>query len=238
MRYVLFDIDGTLTKGGSGGRLGPRSLNLAFEDVFGRSDAFNDIQMAGKTDPIILNEAFELNGVEASDENRRAMQERYLHHLAQLVETPEGRMLVLEGADAVLETLLARNGDVTIGLLTGNWVDGARVKLTNAGLIDYFDKQAPFGSLGGFGGDGPTRDSLVPVALQRYSDVAGEDIAPNDAVIIGDTPSDVRCALVNGLRAVGVTTGPFEREELEAAGADVVLDDLTDLDAAVDVLLG
>ena len=124
-------------------------------------------------------------------------------------------------SQAVYESI--RNGDVTIGLLTGNWVAGARIKLANAGLIDYFGGHATFGALGGFGDDAPTRAELAPVALRRYRETTGNEIAPGDAVIIGDTPSDVECALVNGLRAVGVATGPFERDELVAAGADVIV---------------
>ncbi len=49
------------------------------------------------------------------------------------------------------------------------------------------------------------------------------------AVFVGDTPYDVDAAGRAGLRCVAVRTGGFGRDELEAAGAALVVDDLTDL---------
>ncbi|MFD3508813.1 HAD family hydrolase [Nocardia sp. NPDC058666] len=46
-------------------------------------------------------------------------------------------------------------------------------------------------------------------------------------VFVGDHAGDMRGAKAAGVVAVGVTTGPYDAEGLWAAGADVVLDDLT-----------
>ncbi len=46
------------------------------------------------------------------------------------------------------------------------------------------------------------------------------------AAYVGDSPPDMAAALQAGVRAVGVTTGSFSRDELVGAGADVVLDSL------------
>ncbi|MET9803765.1 haloacid dehalogenase-like hydrolase [Streptomyces sp. NPDC006368] len=46
-------------------------------------------------------------------------------------------------------------------------------------------------------------------------------------VYVGDHTGDVRGARAAGALAVSVPTGPCDAEELRAAGADVVLDDLT-----------
>ena len=50
--------------------------------------------------------------------------------------------------------------DVTLGLLTGNFVEGARIKLEYFDLWKYFP-------CGAFGGDAPNRNDLVPVAIRR-----------------------------------------------------------------------
>jgi phosphoglycolate phosphatase-like HAD superfamily hydrolase len=50
-------------------------------------------------------------------------------------------------------------------------------------------------------------------------------------VVIGDTPHDIQGAHDNGVRAVGVATGASNVAELQAAGADAVLPDLSDLGA-------
>lgn len=55
-------------------------------------------------------------------------------------------------------------------------------------------------------------------------------------VLVGDTPLDVRAGLVGGARVVAVATGLFGVDELVAAGADVVLADLVDVDAFVAAL--
>ncbi|MFD3743399.1 HAD family hydrolase [Nocardia sp. NPDC058633] len=46
-------------------------------------------------------------------------------------------------------------------------------------------------------------------------------------VFVGDHAGDMRGAKAAGVVAVGVTTGPYDAEGLWAAGADAVLDDLT-----------
>ncbi|MEU1090817.1 haloacid dehalogenase-like hydrolase [Streptomyces sp. NPDC005892] len=52
-------------------------------------------------------------------------------------------------------------------------------------------------------------------------------LAEGAQVYVGDHVGDVRGAQVAGAVSVGVTTGPCDADELRAAGADVVLSDLT-----------
>ncbi len=52
-------------------------------------------------------------------------------------------------------------------------------------------------------------------------------------VVVGDTPLDVTAAKRAGAAAVGVLGGASERRALEAAGADVVLEDLHALPSAL-----
>jgi phosphoglycolate phosphatase-like HAD superfamily hydrolase len=56
-------------------------------------------------------------------------------------------------------------------------------------------------------------------------------------VVIGDTPHDVACAAVAGARSIGVATGGHTREELVRAGADVALDDLSDTDRVLSLIV-
>jgi phosphoglycolate phosphatase len=48
------------------------------------------------------------------------------------------------------------------------------------------------------------------------------------AAYVGDTPPDMAAAVQAGVRAVGVTTGSFTAPDLSGAGAEVVLESLTD----------
>ena len=59
-------------------------------------------------------------------------------------------------------------------------------------------------------------------------------------VVIGDTPRDVECAAAAGAWCIATATGGATPEQLRAAGADVVFDDLADtsmVTGAIDRLL-
>jgi phosphoglycolate phosphatase-like HAD superfamily hydrolase len=52
-------------------------------------------------------------------------------------------------------------------------------------------------------------------------------------VVIGDTPLDVAVAVTGGARSIAVATGSHTTDELQASGADVVFEDLSDLEAVL-----
>jgi phosphoglycolate phosphatase-like HAD superfamily hydrolase len=56
----------------------------------------------------------------------------------------------------------------------------------------------------------------------------GEPLDPKQVLVVGDTPKDLDAAHGAGCVAVGVATGHYTREQLDEAGADVVLDSLRD----------
>ncbi len=236
MRYILFDIDGTLTADGDGGGAGSAALNFACKDLFGKENGFDGIQKAGKTDLIILKEGFALHRVPYTPENAQAFRDRYLHYLARFVNEDGRRAHSLPGATELLDALRERSGEAAFGLLTGNWSDGARIKLSSVGLAHYFFSNGTR-PLGAFGEDAPTRPELVPVAWKRFRERFGSNAEPENTAVVGDTPRDIEAAKVNGAMAIGVTTGPYSRAQLEEAGADAVLDGISDAQAVLKVLL-
>jgi len=72
------------------------------------------------------------------------------------------------------------------------------------------------------------RAELVHVARRAAGSAYGADFSGPATVLVGDTPLDVAAALAAGARAVGVATGSYSPDQLTAAGAHVVLPDLTD----------
>lgn len=54
-------------------------------------------------------------------------------------------------------------------------------------------------------------------------------VAPEQAVVIGDTPYDVIAAARAGIRAIGLLSGGFAEEDLRAAGAVEIYRDVPDL---------
>ncbi|MEE9394088.1 MAG: HAD hydrolase-like protein [Planctomycetota bacterium] len=125
---------------------------------------------------------------------------------------------------------LGRRDDLVLGLLTGNYEFSGRMKLKACGV-----KNAAF-TLGAFGEDAsfphPHRRNLPPVAQRRFELSFGH--AAENTIIIGDTPHDVDCAHAHGLPALGVATGTASLEELKAAGADLAIEDLSDVNSVFD----
>ena len=223
-RLILFDIDGTLVRGGP--------AKLAFEaamvDTYGTAGDVSGLSFAGKTDPQIARELLTGAGFDRQtiDDGLPELWERYLRYLeAGLPDTP---MRVLGGVRELLDALVAVEG-VALGLVTGNIAGGARLKLGSAGLWERF-------AVGGYGSDHEERDHLPGIALERARAHWSAELAPCDAVIVGDTPRDVACGRACGSRTLAVATGTFTVEALRATGADHVLDDLAATDRVVELL--
>lgn len=58
-------------------------------------------------------------------------------------------------------------------------------------------------------------------------------VPPAQALMVGDTPDDMRAGQAAGTTAVGITTGAYDRAALLAAGAREVISTLADLPALV-----
>ena len=204
------------------GRAGVRGMNLAFERLHGRERALDGVPIAGRTDRAIVIDVMRRIGVDPTDGAITALRDAYIDSLRteirRPVSDPSG---VLPGVAPLLDALEAEPGVVT-ALLTGNFVLGAQVKLQHFSIWDRF-------RFGAFGDDHSDRRHLVPVAVVHARRAGHPDFLPAHVVIIGDTPNDVECAKAYGARAIGVTTGPYDRATLSAAGADLTVDTLEDV---------
>lgn len=217
MTIVLLDIDGTLIRTG---RAGSRAMNRAFQDLFGIADAFENVQMAGRTDRWILNDAASRSGIDLSGENFHRFRDRYFFRLMETLREPTPGKGVLPGVRRLLETLDSRD-DLFPALLTGNCEEGARIKLQHFDIWKFF-------RCGAYGDDVIDRNHLFDIAMQRAEACGASAVKPNDVVVVGDTVLDVACAKAAGARSVAVATGPCDVETLKKSGADVVVRDLND----------
>jgi phosphoglycolate phosphatase-like HAD superfamily hydrolase len=218
MHLVLFDIDGTLVLTG---RAGLRAMNRACEDIVGHGNALEGITVAGRTDWIILDDVLSRHGHMLDRELLGELRDRYLAHLREEIGLRgTGMKGVMPGIRELLDALQARE-DVALGLLTGNFAEGARIKLEEFDLWKYF-------ACGAFGDDASDRNELVPVAIRRARECGVADVLPGHVWVVGDTPYDVECALAVGASPVGVATGGFSVDELRKSGAEIVFSDLSD----------
>jgi len=96
--------------------------------------------------------------------------------------------------------------------------------LTAMGLREHFAVVA-----------GPTLDTSGETKAQTITR-ALESLGTTDAVMIGDRSFDIIGAHANDIPCIGVTWGIGDREELELAGADAIIDDPLELGPALGVM--
>jgi phosphoglycolate phosphatase len=217
---VLWDIDGTLV---DTARQGLHAFEDAFEAVVGRPP--KRVEFAGRTDHQIAL---------AMLDGERERLPRLLDELAAALEARKEVMRrkghAYPGVPETLAALHGRDG-VVQSLLTGNIEANAALKVGAFGLERWLDFE-----VGAYGSDPhEERSELVAVARERTATKYG---APAAAVLVGDTPLDVRAAQAAGARAVAVATGFSDLEALRASRPDVLLPDLRDTDAAVEAIVG
>jgi phosphoglycolate phosphatase-like HAD superfamily hydrolase len=116
---------------------------------------------------------------------------------------------------------LGSRTDVVLGLLTGNAREAARLKLEHFRLDCFF----PFGA---FGDRHVDRSDVAKEALSELRRRIGPEVDGRRIWVVGDTPLDISCARWIGARAVAVATGEHTRDQLRAAGPDLLLDDFQD----------
>lgn len=221
---VLFDIDGTILASGGVGR---RAFEGALEARVGVRGAA-EYRYDGKTDRQIGRDLMRMAG--HADADIDAMLDGiiadYLMRLQGEIDRGVAGVRVHAGILDLLDALEARD-DVLLGLLTGNVVDGASLKLRAAGIAPERFR------VGAFGSDHEHRPELPAIAQARASALLGHDVAGRSVVIIGDTPADVQCGRGIGARAVAVATGHFTVEQLAEHDPFAVFQDLSDTKAAV-----
>jgi phosphoglycolate phosphatase-like HAD superfamily hydrolase len=121
---------------------------------------------------------------------------------------------VLDGVEELLPRLA--DAGFLLGLTTGGTEAAAAIKLMRANLLRWF----PFG---GYGSDSTNRTELTKVAIKRAGKLIGEHLDPQGCLVVGDTPKDIQAARGAGAVSVGVASGHYSVEELQATGADCVI---------------
>ena len=203
-------------------------MSRAFETLYGVRDAFAGVPFNGRTDAWITSQAAEKHGVSDADLTR--FQPLYLEYLADELQQPVStqRKGIMPGVRELLDVLSKRD-DVFLALLTGNFLEGARLKLEYFDLWRYFE-------CGAFGDTVRERNDLLAEALAQVAACSGLNAQPSHSIVIGDTPLDVGVALAGGARSIAVATGGHTTDELHASGAEFVFQDLGDLEEVLKVL--
>jgi len=217
---ILYDIDMTLLETD---HVGIGIMERVGSNIFGAGFSARGVEFGGCLDLDIIARLLTHNGIEATPEHLSRVRAGYRDGLAAL---GPGWSRPLTGAMELLELTREMEEKPTIGLLTGNFPETGALKLEAAGYdpgvfeVCVWGDDAP--------AHDPRRDLLPPIAIERMA-ARGTPIGdPASVVIIGDTIHDGAGARAHGCSVLAVATGHHSRPQLEAAGADRVVDDLSD----------
>jgi phosphoglycolate phosphatase len=213
---VLFDIDGTLL---STGGAGAASWKWAFNQLYGIPADIGKYTDAGWTDPEVAKGTFQqVLGRDPTPRELAAVIHAYLSILPDNVQASEGYH-VLDGVYELLPELASKG--VLLGLTTGGTEPAAHVKLGRGQLNKFF-------AFGGYGSDSADRVELTKMAIERGGRILGHPLDPENILVVGDTPRDVKAALGAGAVPVGVASHKHTEEQLKEAGAEYVIGTLKD----------
>jgi len=208
-KYILFDLDGTLTDPREGIT---RSVAYALES-FGIN--VPDLDELCKFIGPPLRESFErYYGLSASDSLTAVEKYRERFSNRGLYENA-----VYGGMKELLEKLKSQGR--TLIVATSKPRPFAVQILEHLGLSQYFD----FVSGSEFDGTRVHKADVIAYALDNCS-ISDK----SSAVMVGDRCFDVTGAKSNGLLCIGVLYGYGGREELEAAGSDYIVGSVSELE--------
>ena len=214
-KLILFDFDGTLV-----------DSQAMIADTMSKAFTLNGLS---PPDPVSVRRVIGLHLAEAidillEDQGRRDL-------VAEVVEEYKRAFFIVRSNPGFLEPMFPGVRDVLedlmdpgaqLGIATGKGREGLVSSLQRHGLERYFTvlKTAD---------DGPGKPHPA-ILLQALEETA---VVAEEAVLIGDTKYDMAMAKAAGIRAIGASWGYHESAELETAGADILLNDIREMPAAL-----
>ena len=231
MRILLWDIDGTLIRSVQTGGYKVYTIPV-LEDVFGTAGRLADMKVSGMTDLQIVFEALSDAGITQDEILARAdvLVSRLTEEARKATGNGAKFFELLPGVRETLEALDA-HPRYQSALVTGNIKPMAHLKMELVGLEHFFTLP------GAFGDESHNRRDLPARAAERIRKHLQLDLAPEQFIVIGDTPNDIDCARHFGARAVAVGTGRFySTEEILACQPDALLPDLSEPEVVIRTL--
>jgi phosphoglycolate phosphatase len=233
LRILLWDIDGTLMRSAETGSYKDYFVPM-LERVFATSGCLPQMQVSGMTDLQIVIEALRDEGITRQhvEERLDQLRECYMQEMRRVAGNGNQFFRLLPGVREVLEAI-ASEPRYHSALLTGNIEPAAYLKTELMGLSKYFDLP------GAFGDESHDRRDLPSLAAARIREHLQMDLAPQQFIVIGDTPNDIDCAKHFGAKVLAVGTGRlFSKEEILACKPDAYVADLADVELVMSKLAG
>ena len=206
-KVIIFDFDGTLCDTRS-------NIIIAFRATMEHLGLdMRDEETCGATIGLTLRDGFKSMYPEFDDAKIDYCVDTYRQIFAE--RRKELMPDLFPGVKETLEALRKRGYRMTIA--TSRLTDSLMLFMRHHGIDHYFEYAV--------GSDSVTHHKPHPEpALKTLQEL---NIAPSEAIMVGDMPVDIAMAHNAGIRAIGVDYGNATREELEAAEADWIVDSIT-----------
>ena len=226
MKYLMWDIDGTLILTGGAGKA---AMIKVIKDYY-FLDAFDFTQsLAGRTDSDIIKSAVTRLRGRCNIAETAGLLIRYHVELPKQLKQFKGR--ILKNVEKTLTYFNQPGSKYLNCLLTGNTSTGAHLKLKHYDLDTYFNYEHSV-----FGEISEDREMLAKVARQRLY-MQNENSSAKDLIFIGDTPNDVKCANAIGAPCLVVLDGSsYKREAFADVNPWKIIDSLPDNPADLEKL--
>ncbi len=217
-RAVIFDLDGTLVDSAPDIQ---EAIDAAFRPLGVAPFSLETVKgLIGGGAAAAVKRATAKLGLALSRDDEAAVLERFLVDYARV--SAKGRGLY-PGAQALLETL--RGQKTGVALCTNKAESITLITIEALGIAGYF------GSVVAARDDLPKKPD--PAMLLRA--LAPFDVAPSDAIMIGDSHADIDAARAAGMPSIAVSYG-YSATPAAKLGADRVVDRLVDVPAALEVM--
>jgi len=212
---VVFDLDGTLIE-----------FRIDYQSI--RQEAIEAIDQIKEIPMEIISSEISifgmLNRISAyldGRENAEAITENLRSRLSRIANKYEVSAAqttkMIPGASQALKEIRVQG--LKLGLFTTSGKEAMDHALRRFDLEKYFDACVPR--------DDAPKVKPDPSHLNLVLKILGT--SPNQALVVGDTTLDITCAKAAGVRSIGVLTGVHKQNQLEAAGANYVINTLNEL---------
>ncbi len=207
-KYILFDLDGTLTDPEEGIT---KSLQYALRHMGIEVEDLTTLRR--HIGPPLKEGLMEYWGF---DEEKT--EEAIVWYREYFAKAGMFQNIVYPGVEKVLEALTAEGKKLI--LATSKAEKYAILIMEHFGLDKYFTDMCGASMDGTRGKKG----DVIHYALEK-NQITNKD----EVVMVGDRLHDIKGAKANGIKSIGVLYGFGEREELELAGADKIAQNLEEL---------
>lgn len=209
---IVFDLDGTLID--SSDDIAWAANKTLVHMGYMERDIRSIKKCIGWGVKILLEKLMPEEDEDRLEEARRKFLEYYWDHLTVYTN-------LYPGAREIIEYFGKMNKSMAI-------ITNKPLRFTEK-ILEYFALQKYFSMV--LGGDSlPNRKPHPEPALKVLTHLS---ISASRGVFVGDSPTDCETGRGAGMTTIGVSYGFREKEELENAGFDIIIDDLRDLKTIV-----